>query len=120
MTDKRYATQMLPAPVLKEAIDDVLYVHNLIDPAHGIVPALQEAAAGDRITLNVYDSDDAEQWSYTVVLTAISAGKPAEFKIPKAPFEKMLKAGKNARLQYSIERGGTQKHSMQLVIELKD
>lgn len=44
MTDKRFAIQMLPAPVLNEAINDVLYVHNLIDPAHGVVPAPQEAA----------------------------------------------------------------------------
>ncbi|MCF5700645.1 hypothetical protein [Pseudomonas syringae] len=120
MTDKRFAIQMLPAPVLKEAIDDVLYVHNLIDPAHGVVPALQEAAAGDKITLKVYDSDGAEEWSGSVELTSISAGKPVELAIPKAPFEKMLKAGKNAVLQYSLERAGTQKLSMQLVIELKN
>ncbi|VVQ28191.1 hypothetical protein [Pseudomonas fluorescens] len=120
MTDKRFAIQMLPAPVLKEAINDVLYVHNLIDPAHGVVPALQEAAAGDKITLKVYDSDGAEEWSGSVELTSISAGKPVELAIPKAPFEKMLKAGKNAGLQYYIERAGTQKHSMQRVIELKD
>jgi hypothetical protein len=120
MTDKRFAIQMLPAPVLKEAINNVLHVHSLVDPAHGIVPASQEAASGDRITLNVYDSDGAEQWSHSVVLTAISAGKPVKFAIPKALFEKMLKAGKNAGLQYSIERAGNQKLSIQLVIELKD
>jgi hypothetical protein len=120
MTDKRFAIQMLPPPVLKEAIDDVLYVHSLIDPGHGVVPALQEAVAGDRITLKVYDSDGAEEWSDSVELTSISAGKPVELAIPKAPFEKMLNAGKNAGLQYLIERAGNQKCSMQLVIELKD
>lgn len=120
MTDKRFAIQMLPAPALKEAINGVLYLHNLVDPAHGVVPVPQEAALGDKITLNVYDSDGAEQWSQSVVLNSISAGKPVEFAIPKAPFEKMLKDGKNAGLQYSIERSGNQKLSMQLVIELKD
>lgn len=120
MTDKSFAIQMLPAPVLKEAIDDVLYVHNLIDPAHGVVPALQEAAAGDKITLKVSDSDGAEKWSDSVELTSISAGKPVELAIPKAPFEKMLKAGKDARLQYSLEHVGVQKHSIQRVIEVKD
>lgn len=120
MTDKRFAIQMLPAPVLKEAINDVLYVHNLVDPAHGIVPAPPEAASEDRITLNLCDSDGTEPWSHSVVLTAISAGKPVEFAIPKAPFENMLKAGKNAVLQYSLESAGSQKVSMQLVIVLKD
>ncbi|MBC3777438.1 hypothetical protein [Pseudomonas sp. SWRI99] len=120
MTDKRFAIQMLPAPVLKEAIDDVLYVHNLIDPAHGVVPALQEAAAGDKITLKVYDSDGAEEWSGSVELTSISAGKPVELAIPKTPFEKMLNAGKNARLQYSNDRAGNVRQSLPLEITLKD
>jgi hypothetical protein len=120
MTDKRSAIQMLPAPVLNEAVEGILYVHNLIGPAHGVVPALQEAAAGDKITLKVYDSDGAEEWSGSVELTSTSAGKPVELAIPKAPFEKMLKAGKNAGLQYSIKRAGNQKLSVQLVIELKD
>jgi hypothetical protein len=120
MTDKRFAIQMLPAPVLKEAINNVLHVHSLVDPAHGIVPASQEAASGDRITLNVYDSDGAEQWSHSVVLTAISAGKPVEFAVPKALFEKMLKAGKNARLQYSNDRAGNLQQSLPLEITLKD
>jgi hypothetical protein len=120
MTDKRFAIQMLPSPAVKEAINDVLYVHNLVDHAHGIVPAPQEAAPGDTVTLNMYDSDGAKQWSHSVVLTAISAGKPVELAIPKALFENMLKAGKNAGLQYSLESAGSQKVSMQLVIELKD
>lgn len=88
MTDKRFATQMLPAPVLEEAINNVLHVPSLVGPAHGIVPASQEAASGDTITLNVYDSDGAEQWSHSVVLTESSAGKPVELTIPKALFEK--------------------------------
>ncbi|MFI8226900.1 hypothetical protein [Pseudomonas sp. NPDC085632] len=118
--NKSFAIQMLPAPVLKEAINDVLHVHDLVGPAHGEVPALQEAASGDRITLKVYDPEGAEQWSDSVVLTPISAGKPVEFAIPKAQFEKMLNAGQNAKLQYSLEHAGDQKLSMQLVIELKD
>lgn len=120
MTDKRLAIQMLPAPVLKEAINNVLHVHSLVDPAHGIVPASQEAASGDKITLKVYDSDGAEEWSGFVDLTPISAGKPVEFAIPKARFEKMLNAGKNARLQYSNDRAGNVRQSLPLEITLKD
>jgi hypothetical protein len=120
MTDKRFAIQMLPAPALEEAIDNVLHVHSLVDPAHGIVPAFQEAAAGDTITLKVYDSDGTEQWSHSVELTASSAGKPVEFAIPKALFEKMLNAGMNARLQYSNDRAGNVRQSLPLEITLKD
>ncbi|WP_339449851.1 hypothetical protein [Pseudomonas sp. EA_5y_Pfl2_R50] len=120
MKNKSFAIQMLPPPALNEAINDVLYVHNLISPAHGVVPARQEAVIGDKITLKVHDSDGAEQWSDSVVLTSISAGEPIEFEIPKAPFEKMLKAGKNTGLLYTIESAGNENTSMQRVIELKD
>lgn len=119
MTDKRFAIQMLPAPVLEEAINNVLHVPSLVGPAHGIVPASQEAASEDTITLNVYDSDGAEQWSHSVVLTESSAGKPVEFAIPKALFEKMLNAGMNARLQYSNDRAGNVRQSLPLEITLK-
>jgi hypothetical protein len=120
MIDKRFAIQMLPTPRLKEAINDVLYVHNLIDPAHGVVDALQEAAEEDIITLKVYDSDGAEEWSGSVKLTSISIGKPVQLAIPKARFEKMLNAGKNARLQYFVDRAGNVRQSIPLEITLED
>lgn len=117
MTDKRFAIQMLPAPVVKEADDNnVLHVNKF----HGVVPALPEAALGDTITLIMYDSDNAKQWSHFVVLDSSSIGKPIPFAIPKTHFEKMLEDKKNAVLQYSLEKGGVQKLSIQKVIELKD
>ncbi|MCP1474423.1 hypothetical protein ABIA54_001489 [Pseudomonas sp. EB276 TE3739] len=117
MTDKRFAIQMLPAPVVKEADNNVLHVKNF----HGVVPAVQEAAPGDTITLILYDSDKTRKWSDSVALTAISVGKPIPFAISKTHFEEMLTAKKNAVLQYSLQTmEGVQKLSIEQLIELKD
>ncbi|WP_460154303.1 hypothetical protein [Pseudomonas sp. S3_G06] len=119
MTDKRYAIQTLPPPVLKEALGGVLYVHNLIDPAHGLVPVPEAAAQGDIVTLTVSNSNDAEQWSNSVPLPSPPLRPQLEFNIPKAVFEKMLSAETDATLKYSIERSGNALVSEPLKIELK-
>jgi len=120
MKDKSFAVTMLPAPSLKEAINGVLYVHNLIDEAHGEVPVLPNAVPGDTIKLTVSNSDGFLEWETKIVLTAITIGKPIVLPIPKTTFERMLNAETNAVLQYSLESAGNQKLSMQLLIELKD
>jgi len=120
MKDKSFAVTRLPAPSLKEAVNGVLYVHNLIDSAHGEVRELPNAASGDTIKLTVSNSDGSLEWDTETVLTDITVGKPIVLPIPKATFEKMLNAETNAVLQYSLESGGNQKLSMQLSVELKD
>ncbi|MFJ5257675.1 hypothetical protein ACIP8I_21080 [Pseudomonas sp. NPDC088414] len=119
MKNKSFAVTMLPAPLLKEAINGVLYVHNLIDPAHGEVPVLPDAVPGDAIKLTVSNSGGFLEWETKIVLTAITIGKPIVLPIPKTTFEKMLSAESDAALQYSLESAGDQKLSMPLSIELK-
>ncbi|PKA69321.1 MULTISPECIES: hypothetical protein [Pseudomonas] len=121
MTNKSFAITMLPAPLLIEANDGVLYVHNLVDPAHGEVPVYPGAAKGDAITLTVSNSDGINEWEGKEVLSSATIEKPILFKIPKAPFEKMLDAKKSAVLQYSVKHAnGNQAASFQTPIELKN
>ncbi|MHC8342096.1 hypothetical protein [Pseudomonas sp. RT6P73] len=93
----------LAAPKLREAIDGKLYVHNLIDPAHGEIEAYPNAAKGDFVKLTVATST-GNTWSEEVLLNSLSAGKLIVFKIPKRIFEENLTSGATAELQYTVER----------------
>lgn len=109
----------LVAPVLKEAVEGVLYVHNLIDPAHGVVWPYPYAAAGDNVEFTVQTST-GNTWQGQLVLTAGDAGKPIVFKIPKHVFEKNLKPGATADLHYVVIRiGQTSEQSVVLKVQIE-
>ncbi|RON40421.1 hypothetical protein [Pseudomonas brassicacearum] len=109
----------LEAPVLKEAIEGVLYVHNLIDPAHGVVWPYVNASVGDKVEFTVRTSTD-NTWQGQHILTAGDAGKPIEFKILKHVFEKNLKPGASADLHYVVTRiGQVSEHSAELRVQLE-
>jgi len=108
----------LAAPVLKEAVEGVLYVHNLIDAAHGVVSSYVNASVGDKVEFNVKTSAD-NTWLGQQVLTG-DTGKPIVFKIPKYVFEKDLKPGATADLHYVVTRiGQTPEQSSALKVQLE-
>ncbi|MFJ7110083.1 hypothetical protein ACIQU2_21190 [Pseudomonas sp. NPDC098740] len=109
----------LEAPVLKEAVEGVLYVHNLIDPAHGVVWPYPYAAAGDNVEFTVQTST-GNTWVGSIALTQASVGKPVTFSIPKETFAKGLVLDATAKLQYSVtSASGNQARSADLVVQLK-
>lgn len=93
--------QVLLPPVLPDAFNDVLYVHNLTDPVRGVVPPHANATVGDRVELTVKTSTN-NQWHGSFVLTASSLGKPVVFDILKETFAKGLIAGASATLYYTV------------------
>ncbi|EUB71395.1 hypothetical protein PMI27_004962 [Pseudomonas sp. GM41(2012)] len=109
----------LPAPMLPDAVGDVLYVHNLPDPTPGEVPPNQNAATGDKVEFKVKTSTD-NTWQGQLVLTAGDTGQPIVFKIPKHVFEKNLKPGATADLHYVVTRiGQTPEQSAALKVQLE-
>ena len=103
-------TQVTPevevsAPVLREAVEVndklILFVHNLLDPAHCEIPHFSDAAAGDKIALKVLTSTGNEK-DYVHVLTASDLGRPLILTIKKAVFEKNLSQGATAFLYYIV------------------
>ena len=75
----------LPAPMLPDAVDDVLNVHNLPDPTPGVVPPNQNAAIGDEVEFMVRTST-GNTWQEMRLLTAADVGKPITFSIKKETF----------------------------------
>ena len=109
----------LAAPVLKEAVEGVLYVHNLIDAAHGEVGPYPYAAAGDKVEFTVQTST-GNTWVYSIIVTPDSVGKPVTFAIPKETFAKGLVPDATAKLRYSVTTAsGNPAVSVDLVVQLK-
>lgn len=91
--------KVLPAPVLKEAIEGVLYVHNLIDPAHAVIAPFPNARPGDEVELTV-ETSTGNQRRDRLILTPEMVGKPIVFTIPKKIFAEGLVPGATAKLHY--------------------
>ena len=109
----------LVAPVLEEAVEGVLYVDNLIGPAHGVVSPYPYAAPGDNVEFTVQTST-GNTWVYSITLTQASVGNPVIFAIPKVTFEKGLALDATAKLRYSVtSASGNQADSADLVVQLK-
>jgi hypothetical protein len=109
----------LEAPVLKEAVEGVLYVHNLIDAAHGEVRPYSYSAAGDKVEFTVQTST-GNTWVYSIIVTPGSVGEPVTFAIPKETFAKGLVPDATAKLRYSITSvSGNSVYSPDLVVQLK-
>ncbi|MBU6958099.1 hypothetical protein KRR23_10165 [Pseudomonas sp. CVAP len=110
---------LLAPPALKEAQEGVLYVHNLIDPAHGLVPSYANMVAGQTVKFTVQPSY-GNHWSAVHVVTAAEVGKTITVAIPKHVFEKNLVAGATAKLHYSVvEQSGNEAQSPDLVIKVE-
>jgi len=108
----------LAAPVLKEAVEGVLYVHNLIGAAHGEVGPYPYAA-GDKVEFTVQTST-GNTWVDSIIVTPDSVGKPVTFAIPKETFAKGLVPDATAKLRYSITSlSGSPAYSADLVVQLK-
>ena len=109
----------LEAPMLKEAVEGVLYVHNLIDPAHGVVWPYPYAAPGDNVEFTVQTST-GNTWVDSITLTQASVGYPVMFAIPKVTFEKGLAPDATAKLRYKVTNvAGNPADSADLVVQLK-
>jgi hypothetical protein len=109
----------LEAPVLKEAVEGVLYVHNLIDPAHGVVWPYPYAEAGDDVEFTVQTST-GNTWVDSITLTQASVGNPVIFALPKETFAKGLVPDATAKLRYSVtSTSGNQADSADLDVQLK-
>ncbi len=94
----------LVAPSLPNAVDGVLYVHNLPDLTPGVVPAYENATPGDAVELKVVTST-GNTWEGIHMLTTEDVGNPITFKIEKDTFEKNLAAGATADMSYKVTRG---------------
>ncbi|WP_447788330.1 hypothetical protein [Pseudomonas farris] len=111
--------KVLAKPVLKEATQGVLYVSQLMGPAHGIVAPYPNATVGDKVEFTVQTST-GNSWSYMITLIQAMIGSPIVFAIPKDIFEKSLTPDATARLQYSVtSASGPTDHSSDLLVKLE-
>lgn len=112
----------LAAPRLREAIEHngefTLYVHNLVDPAHGEVQSYPNASKGDKITFKVSTST-GNKYSWELDVKS-PADAPFVFKIPKNVFAEKLVPGANAKLSYSVQTSsGNTAQSAELLVYLE-
>ena len=91
--------KVLPAPVLKEAIEGVLYVHNLIDQAHVVIAPYPNARPGDEVELTV-ETSTGNQRRDRLLLPPEMVGQPIVFITPKKIFAEGLVPGATAELNY--------------------
>ncbi|MFJ7316291.1 hypothetical protein ACIQVE_26795 [Pseudomonas sp. NPDC098747] len=95
----------LAAPALREALTHdgkfTLYVHNLIDPAHGEVPAYANANAGDLVKFLI-ETSTGNTWCAEHALTEPERHKPVVFAVSKAFFENETIPGTTTELRYTI------------------
>ncbi|KDD67969.1 hypothetical protein V466_16350 [Pseudomonas mandelii PD30] len=109
----------LPAPVLPDAVGNILYVHNLPDPTPGKVEPYPNAKAGDVVKLTVSTST-GNNWQEQHTLTAGEVGKPINFSIKKETFEKGLVPGATADLHYKVSSAsGNPVQSLPLTVHLE-
>lgn len=112
----------LAPPRLREAIEHngefTLYVHNLVDPAHGEVQSYPNVSKGDKITFKVSTSTGNEySWELAV---GSPADAPFVFEIPKKIFAEKLVPGATAKLSYSVQTSsGNTAESPELRVYLK-
>ena len=111
--------KVLSSPELKEAVKGVLYVHNLVGPAHGIVPPYADMKVGQKVEFTVQTSY-GDNWRESILVTAAMVGLPITFAIPKDVFEKNLVPGATAKLNYSVtEASGNPTLSPDLVVKVE-
>lgn len=111
--------QVLAPPVLKEAVNGVLYVGQLGPVAHGRVEPYLDATEGDKVEFTVQTST-GNSWKDTIVLTKLIIGRSIDFAIPKATFAEKLKPGATATLHYTITRAsGNPVPSQDLTVQIK-
>ncbi|WLI11846.1 MULTISPECIES: hypothetical protein [Pseudomonas] len=109
----------LSAPQLREAIKSVLFVDNLIDPAHGEVPPYANATVGDKVEFTVQTST-GNSWTHLIILTQALVGSLIVFDIPKNIFEKNLTPDATATLRYSVtSASGNTALSPDLLVKLE-
>ncbi|TBN34134.1 hypothetical protein [Pseudomonas sp. BGI-2] len=107
----------MPAPVLKEANNDVLYVGKLTGPAHGEVTPHGDMTVGDKVEFTVQTST-GNHWSGTKRVEPVPL--VMVFAIPKETFEKGLVPDATAKLRYRVtSASGNQADSIDLVVQLK-
>ena len=110
--------KILSAPVLPDASNGVLYVHNLKDPVKGLVNQYENAAANDKIEF-VVTTSTGNNWVGSFILGS-GAVFPIVFAIPKATFEKDLVLPASATLHYTIiNASGNQVVSPVLTVRLE-
>ncbi|MCF4994172.1 hypothetical protein GIW70_11535 [Pseudomonas syringae] len=113
------ATQtILPAPILQEALDNVLHVGQLEGPAHAQVMVMPSAVTGATVDLSVKTSTGNEWQGSTVV---VQVPGTLNFKVPKDVFEKGLTPGASAKLRYTLTNpGNSPVVSQELKIQLQE
>ncbi|WP_249384249.1 hypothetical protein [Pseudomonas fluorescens] len=96
----------------------ILFVHNLVDPAHGEVQSYPNVSKGDKITFEVSTSTGNE---YSRELTVGSpADAPFVFEILKKVFAEEFVTGATATLSYSVQTSsGNTAQSAKLLVYLK-
>lgn len=110
--------QVLLPPELPDAINGVLYVHNLKDPVQGRVHQYENAAANDKVEF-VVTTSTGNNWDGSFILGS-GAEFPIVFAIPKATFEKDLVLPASATLRYTITNAsGNQVVSPVLTVRLE-
>lgn len=106
----------LAKPHFKHAVEGVVKVSELPDPAKAEVAQYENHQAGDEVKFEVTTST-GNTWTETIVLTS-GQSFPLGFAIPKSTFKKGLTAGATAKMQYMVSRGGNQVYSESLELAL--
>ncbi|MFJ4589471.1 hypothetical protein ACIP1Z_19545 [Pseudomonas moraviensis] len=97
-------TQTLPAPTLKQAENDTVYISRLDDPTEAVVPVVPDASVGDRVKLSLNRTHGAPWNSGVITITEHDVGMPIPFAIPKSAFAVGAVAGEQATLKYTFTR----------------
>ncbi|MDR9865753.1 hypothetical protein [Pseudomonas baetica] len=73
------AADLLEAPHIKEAEEDVIYRSRITNDATFVVPPIAQAEAGNE--LNIVSMAEDGSWSTYLTLSALHLGKSLEFKV---------------------------------------
>ncbi|MHC5134227.1 hypothetical protein ACYSTU_24140 [Pseudomonas glycinis] len=105
MTPK--ATNLAPPQLLEATVHDgklKLYIHNLVDPAHGIVESYPDVMEGDKVIFEVSTSTGNQDKQELEVKSPTDAS--FVFNIAKKIFAEKFEPGAIATLSYSVQRSG--------------
>lgn len=103
MTPK--ATNLAPPQLLEATVHDgklKLYIHNLVDPAHGIVESYPDVMEGDKVIFEVSTSRGNQDKQELEVKSPTDAS--FVFNIAKKIFAEKFEPGAIATLSYSVQR----------------
>lgn len=106
----------LATPHFKHAVEGVVEVSKLPDPAKAEVPQYENHQAGDEVEFEVTTST-GNTWNGAITLT-LGQSFPLGFAIPKSTFEKGLTAGATAKMHYIVSRDGNPNYSQSLELSL--